>query len=124
MTEHAEDHFGRVTVLNARRCDDHAQEIAQGVGEDVAFTSLDLFACVVATALLSNGVGALYALAVDDCRAGRGVFFTPIRRCSRRAVLMRSHWPLLVQRVKASCTVVRGGYSLGSMRHWQPVFSR
>ena len=66
MTEHAEDHPGRVTVLHARGRDDHPQEIAQGVGEDVAFASLDLFACVVATALLSNGVGALYALAVDD----------------------------------------------------------
>ncbi|HRJ09061.1 MAG TPA: hypothetical protein PK490_13805 [Prosthecobacter sp.] len=32
--------------------------------------------------------------------------------------------PLRVQRPKASCTVERGGYSLGSMRHWQPVFSR
>jgi hypothetical protein len=37
---------------------------------------------------------------------------------------MRSNSPILIQRLKASCTVERGGYSLGSIRHWQPVLSK
>ena len=79
-----------------------------GVGENVPLASVDLLARVVVVALRTHGVGALQTQAVDD----------------RSAVLKRSHRLLLVQRWKASCTVVREGYSFGSMRHWQPVLSR
>lgn len=102
----------------------HAEQVGLRVGEDVALAALDLFARIVTATLRGDGVGALHALAVDDRRAGRGVFFAALRRCSRSTVWMRSHRPLLVQRVRAACTVVRGGYSLGSMRHRQPVLRR
>lgn len=122
--EDAEHDLGGIAILHARRRDYHAQEQPLSVGENVAFATFDLLARIVAAAAGCHGVSALHALAVDDRGAGRGVFFSPTRRRSRNAVLIRSHKPLLIQRVKASCTVVRGGYSLGNMRHWQPVLSK
>jgi hypothetical protein len=53
--------------------DDHGQEQAQGIDQEVPFASFDLFPTVVAT--LSAQLRRLDALAVETAR--RGVFMTP-----------------------------------------------
>ena len=124
MAEEAKQDFGTIPVLHAGGADVNAQEQPLGIGQEVAFASFDLLACVIAAAAGGHGIGAFDALAVDDGRAGRGVFFSFRRRAGRKASLMRGHKPLADQRVKASWTVDFGGNSEGSIRHWQPVLSR
>ena len=93
VAEHAQEHFGSVSILHARRCDHHAEEQAIGIGQSVAFAPFDLFTCVVAAAC-GGELPALDGLAVDDPCAGRGVFFSVSTRTrSRSAVLMRGQRP-------------------------------
>ena len=121
VAKEAQEHFGSVAILHARRCDHHAEEQAVGVGQSVALAPFDLFACVVAAAR-GGELPAFDALAVDDPGAGRGVFFSVSTRTrSRSAVLMRGQTPCSVQVARASCTVLLGGKSLGNNDHWQPA---
>ncbi len=76
VAEDTEHHPGGVAILHAGGCHQHTKQVATGVGENVAFAPFDLFACVIAAALRTHGVGALHTLTVDDRRTGRGVFLS------------------------------------------------
>jgi hypothetical protein len=119
----AEHDFGPVPVLHAGRADMDPQKQPLGIGQEMALAAFDFLPRIVAAAAGPDGIGAFDALAVDDGRAGLGVFFSFRRSAGRRASLMRGHRPSAVHRVKASWTVDFGGNSTGSIRHWQPVLS-
>ncbi len=67
-----EDQFGSVPILDGRRVDDHMQDQAQRVHQEVSFASQDLLARIVATH--SSVVRYFNALRIED-RSARGFFF-------------------------------------------------
>ena len=124
MAELAKEDLRAIPVLHAGRSDMDPQEQPLGIGQEVALAPFDFLSRVETAAAGPDGIGAIDALAVDDGRAGSGVFLSMRRRAGRKASLMRGHRPLADHRVKASWTVDFGGNSEGSIRHWQPVLSR
>ena len=124
MAEQTAQDLRAIPVLHAGRAYMEPQKQPLGIGQEVAFAPFDFLSRVEAAAAGPDGIGAFDALAVDDGRAGSGVFFSFRRSAGRKASLIRGHRPLADQRVKASWTVDLGGNSEGSIRHWQPVLRR
>ena len=102
MAEQAKEDLRAIPVLHAGGPDVNAKEQPLGIRQEVAFAPFDFLARVVAAAAGPDGIGAFDALAVDDGRAGGGVFFSVRRRAGRNASLIRGHRPLAAQWVKAS----------------------
>ena len=102
MAEQTEQDLRAIPVLHAGRAHMDPEEQPLGIGQEVAFAPFDFLARVEAAAAGPDGIGAFDALAVDDGRAGGGVFFSVRRRVGRKASLIRGHRPLADQRVKAS----------------------
>ena len=74
MAEQAKQDLRAIPVLHAGRSDVNSQQQTLGIGQEVAFAPFDFLARIVAAAAGGYGVGAFDALAVDDGRAGSGVF--------------------------------------------------
>ncbi len=66
-----QDGFGPVAVLHAGGEDHHAQQQAQGVGDDEPLAPVDLLPGVVATGVTPDGVRSAHGLGVDQ--PGRGL---------------------------------------------------
>ena len=62
-----EHQWGAVAILDVGGVDHGVDQIALGVGEDVSFAPLDLFACIVTTR--PSGFRGFDALAVDEVTA-------------------------------------------------------
>jgi hypothetical protein len=64
LLEQFQEWSGAMINLNVGCVDNNGQQVAQGIGGNVPFATLDLFGCVVAAYIFC--CGGLHALAVDD----------------------------------------------------------
>lgn len=67
------DELGTVAILDACRMDDHGEQQAGGVNDNMTLATIDLFPCVVTTN--TSHLSRFYALTVNDSSAGAG--FSP-----------------------------------------------
>ena len=87
-----------VTILDIGRVDQGVDEVALGVGQDMALAALDLLARIIATR--AAALGGLDALAVDDAGAGRGFTVMDFAHDHQQRMVQRLPQPVVAPQVK------------------------
>lgn len=114
-----------VAVLDVGGLDVGRQDQAERIDDDVPLLTLDLLARVVARRVDPRlPFSAPLTLWLSMIAAVGLASFPAISRTStNKAWWMRARVPSHSHSPRYSCTVLLGGRSLGSARHWQPVIS-
>ena len=115
-----------VAVSNGGWVDDEVEHQAERVDTDVPQRVSDFRACVVAGRIDTGPpvLRAVDALAVDNGCSRVGFLFRLPAHSDIKRVIHTFQRAFHSHRTKYSNTIVRGGTSVGSARHWQPVPSR
>src|SRR6516164_6425574 len=85
----------------------------------MALTAFDFLGRIIAS--WSAAFGGLDRLAVDDASRGTGFPVSGLARLQQQFKIHPLEQALVPPIVEIPCTVVNGGKSFGSRRHWQPV---
>ena len=114
-----DDQLCTISVLDVSRMDHHGQQQPHGIHYDVALSTVDLLASVIATrppfsVVLTDWLSMMAALGVGSLPAD-------LRTAERRVSLTRSHVPSRLHFRKYHHTVPQGGKSCGSARQVHPV---
>ena len=115
-----EDQLGPLVVLDAGRRDDHRQDQAEGVDEDVPLAAVDLLPRIDAVRAPLSVVLTDW-LSMTAAEGWRWQRPSATRRSPRSSAMSRSSVPSAFQQRKYQYTMVQGGRSCGNARHWQPV---
>ena len=87
-----------VTILDIGGVDDGMDQIALGVGQDMALAAFDLLAGIIAAR--TTALGGLDALAVDDAGAGRGFAAMDLAHGHQQRMIQRLPQPVVAPQVK------------------------
>ena len=114
-----DDQLCTISVLDVSRMDHHGQQQPHGIHYDVALSTVDLLASVIATrppfsVVLTDWLSMMAALGVGSLPAD-------LRTAERRVSLTRSHVPSRLHFRKYHHTVPQGGKSCGSARQVHPL---
>ena len=110
---------GTVAVLDIGCMDHGIDQEAIGIGQDMAFASLDLLAGVVTAR--AAGLGRLGRLAVDDPSRGTGLASRRFARHHDQCVIDPLPGTVVAPAIEYPWTVETGGKSFGNRLQAQPA---